>query len=83
MKVFIVKSLEVICYLGFFGFILGGAAGLYYLTNTGEALRAGVALVLGAIVGFIGAVIVFGFLFLLLDIADNARRTRDLLERRP
>jgi len=85
MKLFIVKSLEVICYLGFFGFILGGAASTYYLTATtaGGAVRAGVALVMGAIVGFIAAVIVFGALFLLLDIADNARRTRELLERRP
>ena len=85
MKFFIVKSLEVICYLGFFGLILGGAAGTYVLTATtaGGAVRAGVALVIGAILGFIAAVIMFGVLFLLLDIADNTRRTRELLERRP
>ena len=85
MKFFIVKSLEVICYLGFFGFILGGAAGTYYQTaaTMGGAVRAVVALVVGATFGFIAAVIVFGTLFLLLDIADNARRTRELLERRP
>ncbi len=85
MKVFIVKSLETICYLGFFGFILGGAASTYYqaMATTGGAVRTVVALVIGAIVGFIAAVIVFGSLFLLIDIADNARRTRELLERRP
>ena len=38
---------------------------------------------LGALLGFVLAVIVFGVLFLLLDIADNTRRTRELLERRP
>lgn len=85
MKVFIVKSLEAICYLGFFSFILGGAAGTYYqtMTTTGDAVRTAVALAIGAVIGFIVAVIVFGSLFLLIDIADNARRTRELLERRP
>jgi hypothetical protein len=89
MKVFIVKSLEVLCYLGFFGFIIGGA--LFFYLSIGAATvpvpnpvaTRVVAVVAGAIAGFIAAVIVFGTLFLLLDIADNTRRTRELLERRP
>ena len=84
MKIFIVKSLEVISYVGFFGFILGGAVATYYQTmiTAGGPVRTVVALVIGAVIGFIVAVIVFGFLFLILDIADNTRRTRELLERR-
>ena len=89
MKVFIVRSLEVLCYLGFFGFIIGGSV-LFYL-SIGHAtvpvpnpvFTRVMAVVAGALAGFIAAVIVFGTLFLLLDIADNTRRTRELLERRP
>lgn len=85
MKVFIVKSLEVICYIGFFGFILGGALATHYQTVAagGGAVRTIVALVVGAGIGFIVAVVVFGSLFLVLDIADNTRRAREVLERRP
>jgi hypothetical protein len=85
MKLFIVRSLAMLCYLGFFGFILGGSASFYYTTAAHQkgAVFAVVELVMGGIVGFIAAVIVFGFLFLMLDIADNTRRTRELLERRP
>jgi hypothetical protein len=85
MKVLIIKSLEVICYIGFFGFILGGALATHYQTvsATGDAVRTAVALVIGAVIGFIVAVVVFGFLFLVLDIADNTRRAREVLERRP
>lgn len=85
MKVFIVKALEIISYLGFFGFIVAGAAGTYYQTliESANPVRTAVAAVVGAVIGFISAVIVFGFLFLVIDIADNARRARELLERRP
>ncbi len=89
MKVFIVRSLEVLCYLGFFGLIIGVSV-LFYLSigyGTGPVpypvFTRVLAAVAGAIVGSIAAVIMFGTLFLLIDIADNARRTRELLERHP
>jgi hypothetical protein len=34
MKIFIVRSLEVVSYIGFFGFILAGALATYFQTMT-------------------------------------------------
>jgi divalent metal cation (Fe/Co/Zn/Cd) transporter len=83
MKRFIVRCVEIISYLGFFVVIIAGASGGYRrVADLGGAQPVWGA-VLGAILGFVAAVIVFGVLFLLLDIADNTRRTRELLERRP
>ena len=79
MKRFIVRCVEIVSYLGFFAFIIGGASGGYQRV----ADLGGIKPVWGALLGFVLAVIVFGVLFLLLDIADNTRRTRELLERRP
>ena len=85
MKRFIVKCVEIISYLGFFAFIIGGASGGYQRVADLGGIKPVWGALLGAILGFVLGVIVFGVLFLLLDIADNTRRTRELLEleRRP
>jgi hypothetical protein len=85
MKLFIVKCLEIISYIGFFAFIVGGASGGYQraVEIGGAGAQPIWGMGIGAILGFVLAVIVFGVIFLLLDIADNTRRTREVLERRP
>ena len=83
MKLFIVKCVETVSYIGFFAFIIAGASGGYQRVSDLGGTKPVWGIVLGAILGFVLAVIVFGVLFLLLDIADNTRRTRELLERRP
>ncbi|HXN43106.1 MAG TPA: hypothetical protein VN917_02580 [Xanthobacteraceae bacterium] len=83
MKLFIVKCVEIVSYIGFFAFIIAGASGGYQRVSDLGGTKPVWGIVLGAILGFVAAVIVFGVLFLLLDIADNTRRTRELLERRP
>jgi len=83
MKLFIVKCVEIVSYIGFFAFIIAGASGGYQRVSDLGGTKPVWGIVLGAILGFVMAVIVFGVLFLLLDIADNTRRTRELLERRP
>ena len=83
MKLFIVKCVEIVSYIGFFAFIIAGASGGYQRVSDLGGTKPVWGIVLGAILGFVLAVIVFGVLFLLLDIADNTRRTRELLERRP
>src|SRR6266567_210850 len=85
MKRFIVKCVEIISYLGFFAFIIGGASGGYQRVADLGGIKPVWGALLGAILGFVLGVIVFGVLFLLLDIDDNTRRTRELLEqeRRP
>src|SRR5260370_14061118 len=79
MKRFIVKCVEIVSYIGFFAFIIGGASGGYQRVADLGGIKPVWGALLGAIIGFIAAIIVFGVLFLLLDIADNTRRTRELL----
>jgi len=85
MKLFIVRCVEIICYIGFFVVIIAGASGGYQraVDIGGAGAQPIWGMVIGAIIGFVVAVIVFGALFLLIDIADNTRRARELLERRP
>jgi hypothetical protein len=83
MKRFIVRCVEVLSYVGFFAFIVAGASGGYQRVADLGGVKPVWGAVLGAVLGFIAAIVVFGMLFLLLDIADNTRRTRELMERRP
>ena len=62
---------------------IAGASGGYQRVVDLGGIKPAFGAALGALLGFVLAVIVFGVLFLLLDIADNTRRTRELLERRP
>ena len=80
MKRFIVRCVEIVSYIGFFAFIIGGASGGYQRVADLGGIKPVWGALLGAILGFVLGVIVFGVLFLLLDIDDNTRRTRELLE---
>lgn len=71
MRKLIVKSLETIAYLAILIIILGsGAAGA-------AAMNGVFGFMIGAIAGAVFAVVLFGALFLLIDIADNTRRMAD------
>jgi len=74
MRNLITKSLELICQIAIVVFVLGGLIGGW---SQGGFL-AGIAGMIGA---FLFSIVVFGALFVLLEIADNTRRTAEALER--
>lgn len=81
MKLFVIKALEVVSLVGFFLFIIGmGVAG--YQAALQQAANPILFVIVGLLIGFIGAVVTFGMIFLIMDIADNTRRARELLEQR-
>ena len=74
MRNMIVKSLELICQIAIVVFVISGLIGGW---NQGGFLG-GIA---GMIVAFLFSVVFFGALFILLEIAENTRRTAEALER--
>jgi hypothetical protein len=88
VKSFVVKSLEAFSILGFVLVVLFFAVTGYqraawswdYGYGYGGPGTALLGLLFGAAIGFVIATIVFGTLFVLLDIAENSRRTRELIE---
>ena len=74
MRDLIVNSLELLCKIGVFLFIIAG---------TGAGILTGnpYAVICGLVASFIISTIVFGLLFLLIDINDNIRAVRYLLEK--
>ena len=81
MKLFVIKSLEVVSIIGFFLFIIASAAAGYQsaVQNFFNPVIGGA---MGLLLGFVAAVVTFGLIFLVMDIADNTRRARELLEQR-
>jgi uncharacterized membrane protein required for colicin V production len=74
MKRFVIKSLELIATVAMVLIVLGAAIS--------GAIGGGFwGFVGGLIFGGITAIVLLGTLFLLMEIADNTRRTADLLER--
>ncbi len=75
MRRFITKSLEVLSFVVIALIVLGSSIGG---ANSGGFV--------GFIVGFIGgavmSIVIFGALFVLMDIADNTRRMAELLEQK-
>ena len=89
MKLFVIKALEVVSIIGFFLFIIGaGVAGYVgadvasYESEAQQALNPVIGALVGLFFGFIAAVVTFGMIFLVMDIADNTRRARELLQQR-
>lgn len=75
MRLIITKSLEMLSYVVMALIVLGAAFG--------GAAQGGVLGFLGGLVmGAIMSIVIFGALFVLMDIADNTRRTVELLEQR-
>jgi hypothetical protein len=74
MKDLIINSLEVICKI---------IVVLLLVSGTGFGLLTGnpYLAIAGLVIAFIISVVVFGVLFLLLDINDNMRAVRYLLEK--
>jgi hypothetical protein len=75
MRNMIVTSLELICQIAIVVFVIGGLIGGW---NSGGFLG-GIAGLIGA---FLFSVVFFGALFVLLEIAENTRRTAEALERK-
>lgn len=75
MRNLITKSLELICQIAIVVFVVGGLVAGW---NFG-GFFAGIAGLTGA---FLFSVVFFGALFVLLEIAENTRRTAEALERR-
>lgn len=85
MKRFIIRTLEAISYLALVAFIFAGAGGGFHRAAMAEHFGVGrieplVAAAIGGIVGFLAFCVVFGVVFALIEIADNTRRTRELIE---
>ena len=74
MRNMITKSLELICQVAIVVFVLGGLIAGW---NEGGFFGA----IAGLIGSFLVSVVFFGALFVLLEIADNTRRTAEALER--
>lgn len=74
MKQTIIKSLEIIAYVIFVIIILSAAI-------SGAGAGGFFGFLGGLIGGGVFAVVFLGTLFLLMDIADNTRKTVELLER--
>lgn len=73
MRTLIVKSLEAIAYVAIALVVLGlGAAGA-------SAMGGFIGFIVGALAGAVLSISIFGALFLLIDIADNTRRTAQVL----
>ncbi len=73
MRRFITKSLEVLSFVVMALIMLGAAVGG---ANAGGFL----GFIGGLIAGAVMSIVIFGALFVLMDIADNTRRTVELME---
>ncbi len=74
MKDLIINSLEVLCKIGVVLMLLSGlGAGLL----TGNPFMA----IAGLVVAFIASTVIFGLLFLLIDINDNIRELRYIVQK--
>ena len=74
MKDLIVNSLEVLCKIGV---VLLTLSGLGIGLMTGNPFVA----IAGMVIAFVASVVVFGILFLLIDINDNIRLLRYQVEK--
>ncbi len=74
MRDLIVNSLELLCKIGV---VLLVVAGTGFGLMTGNPYVA----ILGLVVSFIVSTVIFGLLFLLIDINDNIRAVRYALEK--
>ena len=74
MKDLIINSLELLCKIGVFLML---ASGFGFGVMTGNPFVA----IAGLIVSFVASTIIFGLLFLLIDINDNIRKLRYTVEK--
>ena len=74
MKDLIINSLELLCKIGVILLLLSGVIGGALTGNPFVAIA-------GLVVAFIASTIIFGILFLLIDINDNLRALRYAVEK--
>ena len=74
MRRIITKSLEFLSYIVMAVMILGAA-------SAGADQAGFFGFIGGLIAGIVMAIVIFGALFVLMDIADNTRRMAELMER--
>ena len=81
MKKFVIDTIEVMAWVMTILLILVGGV-LGYESKLGSyGIDEAIGTILGALAGFMVAVVIFGILFILIDIAENTRRTAALLEK--
>ncbi len=73
MRAFFSKSLEVVCQIAIVVLLLSGFFGGWQAGGFFGAIG-------GLLGAFLFSVVIFGALFVLLDIADNTRRSAEALE---
>ncbi len=82
MRKFILSSLELFSHIAIFLILLTGLVNGAISGGTSAGTAGAVAGgALGFLAALVGCVILFGAVFLLMDIADNTRRTADAVER--
>ncbi len=74
MKALIVNSLELICKIGIFVFAFMGVVSGW----SGGGIMGAIA---GLLLSFVVSTILFGFLFVLIEMNENTRAIRSLLEK--
>jgi uncharacterized membrane protein len=81
MRKFILSSLELFSHIAIFLILLSGliqgAIGGGVVGDVGGAIVGGA---IGFLFALVGCVVIFGVIFLLMEIADNSRRTVAALE---
>ena len=89
MKAFIRRSFEIICYIGYFATILMSIlAALSEAQNMARTdqmpveVAQAILFFLGLTGGFVLATLLFGTLLILVEIAENTKETRRLIEQR-
>ncbi len=82
MRRFILSSLELLCNIAIFLILLFGTlSGVLQAGSLGGAGAAVMGGIVGFVVSLIFCVLLFGVVFLLLDIAENTRRMADSASR--
>ena len=89
MKAVIRRFLEIVSFIGFFAvpvlalaFVDDASRQLGMMPTPIGLVERPVALLAAFVVGLLVSVLVFGVLFLLIEIAENTKKTRLLLEKR-
>jgi hypothetical protein len=81
LRLLIINALRVIAYVALISIIVAGAvAGYQQAIYYDPAFDPAMGAVAGGLVGLVTGLVVTGIVILLIDISDNTRRTRDLLE---
>lgn len=80
LRYLIINALRVLSYVALISIIVAGAIAGYQQAIVYGGIEPVMGAIGGGIGGLISGLIVTGIVILLIDISDNTRRTRELLE---